>query len=85
MTTALLWTADGGGSAVCGRAAAPDERMTADPREERRAILGVPHLDRLDVPYGGFSSGFETLAGLLQQPCRGPSPYVNSGGNSPVS
>jgi hypothetical protein len=45
--------------------------MTADPREERRAILGVPHLDRLELPHGGFSSGFETLAGLLQQPCRG--------------
>src|SRR5689334_9124410 len=47
---------------------------TADPREERRAILGVPHLDRLAAPHGGVSSGLETLAGLLQQPGRGLCP-----------
>jgi len=35
------------------------------PAREHRAILGVPHLDRLELPHGGFSSGFETLAGLL--------------------
>src|SRR5690349_2264421 len=45
--------------------------MTADPLEEYRAILGVPHLDRPDLPHGGFSSGFETLAELVQQLCRG--------------
>jgi len=42
-----------------------------DPREERRAILGVPHLDRPVAPHGGLGSGFETLAGLLQQRRRG--------------
>ena len=34
-----------------------------DPREERRAILGVPHLDRLALPLRWVGPGFETLAG----------------------
>jgi hypothetical protein len=78
MTTALL---DERMYRTCRMANVPDvptygirlRGPMADPREERRAILGVPHLDRLAAPHDGVSSGLETPAGLLQQPGRGPS------------
>jgi hypothetical protein len=44
------------------------ERMWKIRVRERRAILGVPHLDRPEPPHGGSVSGFETPAELLQQP-----------------